>query len=84
MSTRPWNTPMNATVSTLPPGHNTAPVVDLAGRMLLAAMFVISGLGKISGYAGTQGFMESAGVPGWTLPLVILLEVFGGLALILN
>jgi putative oxidoreductase len=75
---------MNATVSTLPAGHNTAPVVDLAGRMLLAAMFVISGLGKISGYAGTQGFMESAGVPGWTLPLVILLEVFGGLALILG
>jgi putative oxidoreductase len=75
---------MNATVSTLPTHDSTAPAVDLAGRVLLAAIFVISGLGKISGYAGTQGFMESMGVPGWTLPLVIVLEVLGGLALIVG
>ncbi len=68
----------------LPAGRDTVPSVDLAGRVLLAAIFVISGLGKIGGYAGTQGFMESMGVPGWTLPLVIALEVLGGLALIVG
>ena len=75
---------MNTTVATLPNQSGTAPAVDLAGRVLLAAIFVISGLGKISGYAGTQAFMESMGVPGWTLPLVIALEVLGGLALIVG
>lgn len=52
----------------------------LAGRLLLALIFVISGWGKIGGYAGTQQFMESMGVPGALLPLVIALELGGGLA----
>jgi putative oxidoreductase len=45
------------------------------GRVLLALMFLLAGLNKISGYSGTQGFMESMGLPGALLPLVILLEV---------
>jgi putative oxidoreductase len=61
-----------------------ANLADLAGRVLLAAIFLISGLGKISGYAGTQGYMESMGVPGMLLPLVILLEVGGALAIIVG
>jgi putative oxidoreductase len=52
------------------------------GRILLALMFLFAGFSKISGYAGTQGYMESMGVPGALLPLVILLEVLGGLTLI--
>jgi putative oxidoreductase len=55
-----------------------------AGRVLLALMFLLAGINKISGYAGTQGFMESMGVPGALLPLVILLEVGGGLLLVLG
>lgn len=54
------------------------------GRLLIAAMFVNSGIGKISGYAGTQAYMESQGVPGMLLPLVILVEVVGGLAVIVG
>jgi len=57
---------------------------DLAGRVLLAAMFLLSGIGKISGYAGTQGYMESMGVPGALLPLVIALEILGALAVIVG
>jgi putative oxidoreductase len=55
---------------------------DLAGRTLLASLFVISGLGKLAAYAGTAGYMESVGVPGALLPLVIALEVLGGLAIV--
>lgn len=55
-----------------------------AGRLLLAMMFVMSGISKISGYAGTQGYMEAMGVPGQLLPLVIALEVLGGVAIILG
>ena len=54
----------------------------LTGRILIAAIFLISGIGKITGYAGTQAYMESAGVPGALLPLVIALEVGGELAII--
>jgi len=57
---------------------------DLAGRVLLAAMFLLSGIGKISGYAGTQGYMESMGVPGALLPLVIALEIVGAIAVIVG
>ncbi len=59
-----------------------APAAGLAGRVLIAALFVLSGWGKIGGYAATQGYMQSAGVPGALLPLVILLELGGGLAII--
>lgn len=56
----------------------------LLGRVLLALMFVTAGWGKIGGYAGTQGYMEAMGVPGFMLPLVILLELGGGLAIMLG
>ena len=55
-----------------------------AGRILLALMFLIAGINKISGYAGMQGYMESMGVPGALLPLVIALEVLGGITLMLG
>ncbi len=57
---------------------------ELIGRLLLAQLFLIAGIHKITGYAGTQGYMESMGVPGMLLPLVILLEVGGGLMLVLG
>jgi putative oxidoreductase len=60
----------------------SASLAPLAGRSLLALIFVLSGAGKLAAYAGTQQFMESAGVPGALLPLVILAELGGGLALI--
>ena len=54
------------------------------GRLLLSLIFIISGVGKIGGYAGTQAYMESVGVPGALLPAVIALEVLGGLAIVLG
>ncbi|NHA13751.1 DoxX family protein [Thioalkalivibrio sp. XN279] len=57
------------------------PWADLAARVALAALFIIAGLGKIGGYEGTAGYMQSMGVPGVLLPLVIALEIVGGLAI---
>lgn len=54
------------------------------GRALLGIMFLMAGLQKIGGYAGTQGYMEAMGVPGALLPAVIALEVLGGLAVIVG
>jgi putative oxidoreductase len=56
----------------------TRNLADLAGRVLLAALFLVAGFGKIGAYAGTQAYMASKGVPGALLPLVIALELGGG------
>ena len=55
--------------------------LSLLGRFGLSLIFIISGWGKIAAYAGTQQYMEAAGVPGALLPLVIALEFGGGLAI---
>jgi putative oxidoreductase len=57
---------------------------ELAARVLLAALFLISGLGKIGEYQATAAVMVSAGVPGELLPIVIALEILGALALIVG
>lgn len=61
---------------------SASPYADLAGRLLIAALFLLSGWGKIGGYAGAQGYMQSAGVSGSLLPLVILVELGGGIAVV--
>jgi putative oxidoreductase len=58
--------------------------INLLGRILLAHIFLLAGINKIGGYASTQGYMEAMGVPGMLLPLVILLEIGGALALIIG
>ena len=62
----------------------TSNFADLSGRVLISALFLISGLGKIAGFAGTQAYMASVGVPGALLPLVIALEVLGAAAIIVG
>lgn len=59
-------------------------ISEFTARLLLALVFLLAGISKISGYADTQGYMEAMGIPGALLPLVILLEAGGGLAIILG
>ncbi len=56
----------------------------LVGRILLSLMFIISGWGKITGFAGTAGYMASKGMPFPQLLLVgaIIVELGGGLMLL--
>ena len=54
----------------------------LIARILMPVLFIVAGWGKITGYAGTQQYMEAMGVPGFFLPLTILLEFGGGLAIL--
>ena len=75
-------------VEKAPPGVERAAsavvrnVSEVAGRVLLASLFLASGLGKIGAYAATAGYMSAAGVPAALLPLVIVTEVLGGAAII--
>jgi len=59
-------------------------VIDLVGRVFLAAIFLMAGINKISGYAGTQGYMESQGVPGMLLPAVIAVEIIAPILLVIG
>lgn len=59
-------------------------ITEAIGRIMLGHIFLIAGLQKIGSYEGTQGYMESVGLPGMLLPLVILLEVGAGLAVIVG
>ncbi|MFM9912508.1 MAG: DoxX family protein [Methylophilaceae bacterium] len=55
--------------------------VHLLGRILLSVIFVMAGIGKIMDPAGTVGYMQSFGLPGFLLWPTIALEVLGGLAI---
>jgi len=55
---------------------------ELAGRILLAALFLLSGLGKIGSYSATAAYMSSVGVPAALLPLVIATEIGGAISII--
>jgi len=57
---------------------------SVIARVLLAQIFIMAGISKITGYAGTQGDMDAMGVPGMLLPLVIILELGGGLAILVG
>ncbi|WP_420858443.1 DoxX family protein [Marivivens marinus] len=54
------------------------------GRVFLAFIFIMAGAQKITGYSGTAQYMEMMGVPGALLPLVILTELGGGIALLIG
>ncbi len=56
----------------------------LLGRLFLAMIFIQSGLSKMSDYAATQGYMDAMGVSSALLPLVIALEVVGGIAIVIG
>jgi putative oxidoreductase len=59
-------------------------VLSLTGRVLLAAIFLISGLGKLAAPATTAGYIASTGLPFASLgvALAIAVEVAGSLLLI--
>ena len=63
---------------------NYSASASLLARLGLAAIFIMAGLSKISGYEGTVGYMESMGVPGALLPAVIAVEVLGGIAIVIG
>ncbi|MFW5329225.1 DoxX family protein [Hydrogenophaga sp. ZJX-1] len=58
----------------------------LLSRLLLAALFLPAGIAKITGFAGTVGYIASVGLPMPTVAaaVAIAVEVLGGLALIVG
>lgn len=63
----------------------TTPLL-IAGRLLLALMFIVAGFGKLTDIPGTAGYIASGGLPfGEVLAVAVgLLELLGGLALVIG
>ncbi|MFG1496128.1 DoxX family protein [Saccharospirillum sp. HFRX-1] len=61
-----------------------SPWALLVGRVLISYMFILSGLSKITGLEGNQAYMEMVGVPGILIYPAILVEVLGGLAVLIG
>lgn len=64
----------------------TAPYAALLLRVVTGALFTAHGLIKFFVFtpAGTIGYFQSIGLPGWLGIVTMLLEIFGGLALVLG
>ena len=52
-----------------------ANLIDLLGRLLISALFLISAYNKILSIDGTMSWMEGFGVPGFLLYPAIALEI---------
>jgi putative oxidoreductase len=61
-------------------------VLNLLGRIAIAALFLPAGLNKLMGVEGTTGYFASLGLPAVVILVwvVIAIEVLGGIALILG
>ncbi len=65
---------------------NTQGLPILVARILLALMFVLAGIGKLTGLEGTAGYIASKGLP---MPMVLaaatgVLELVAGIMLIVG
>lgn len=58
--------------------------VLLLARVLLGAIFVVAGFGKLGDVQGFAGYMASGGVPALLAWPVVLAEIIGGLLLIVG
>lgn len=57
---------------------------DLPARAGLSAIFILSGISKISAFEATQGYMEAFGLPGFLLGPTIAFEIIAGVALLVG
>jgi putative oxidoreductase len=58
--------------------------VDVPSRALLAAIFILSGIGKLGAFEGTQAYMEAFGLPGFLLLPTIVFEIGAGLGILVG
>ena len=61
-----------------------ANLIDLLGRLLISALFLISAYNKIFSIDGTMSWMEGYGIPGFLLYPTIALEIILPLFIIIG
>jgi putative oxidoreductase len=66
--------------------HSYENTLNLIGRFLIAALFLPAGIAKLTGFAGTVGYIQSVGLPSPTAAavLALIVEIAGGIALLIG
>src|ERR1700732_1209514 len=61
-------------------------VVTLAGRILLSAIFIFAGIGKVAAFSGTVGYARAVHMPmpSVAIAVALLVELLGGLAILVG
>jgi len=59
-------------------------IVEILGRLLLSAIFLINGIGKIFNYEGTIQYMEDFDVPDYLIIPAITVEILFPILLIIG
>ena len=59
-------------------------IVEILGRLLLSAIFLINGIGKIFNYEGTIQYMENFDVPSYLIIPAITVEILFPILLIIG
>jgi putative oxidoreductase len=63
---------------------NTQSAAALAGRILLAFMFILAGWGKLGDIQGSMAYTASGGLPGFFVFPALALELLGGIAILVG
>ena len=63
---------------------NTQSAAALAGRVLLAFMFILAGLSKLGDIQGSMAYTASGGIPGFMVFPAIAIEAIGGLMILVG
>ena len=59
-------------------------ILEILGRILLSAIFIINGIGKIFNYEGTIQYMENFDVPSYLIIPAITVEILFPILLIIG
>lgn len=64
--------------------NSSSGITELAGRILISAIFLLSGTSKVVGYAGLVAYATAKGLPmaGAGIAIAAIIEILGGLALL--
>lgn len=66
--------------------NSSGGIVPLIGRILISAVFIIAGIGKITGFSMEEGFVASKHLPlpAVALGIALVIELVGGLAILVG
>jgi putative oxidoreductase len=71
------------TTTTAPATSTAQDMLVLLGRILLAALFIPAGIGKLTAFAGTAGYIASVGLPLPQLGAAVAIVIELGLGILL-
>ena len=66
--------------------NSSGGIVPLIGRILMSAVFILAGIGKITGFSMEEGFVASKHLPlpAVALAIALIIELVGGLAILVG